>query len=102
VRVGDFVPFENLEFQRGNVSKLRMYTPQEVFGLGQTGPIEDAVAKVKAIIQQNALYLVAIGGVVGLIGSVPLEGTSLEMTITVAGGVILAAGLLPLILGAIA
>jgi len=102
VRIGDFVPFDNLEFQRGNVSKLRTYASQQVFGLGQNGPIEDAVAKVKAILQQYALYLVAIGGAVGLVGSVSLSGTPFEMTITVAGGVILAAGLLPLILGAMA
>lgn len=97
MRVDDFVPFDDLRFKEGFLPKPRMYT-----SLGQAGPIEDVLAKVKALLQQNALYLVAIGGVIGVAGSVALAGTPMELTVTVAGGVILAAGLLPLILGAMA
>lgn len=89
----EHVPFDEVHFQG--------YTLGKALDMGQTGPIDEALASVKAFIAKYAFYLVAIGGGIGFLGSTLLSGGPLEGTITVAGGVILAMGLLPLIVGAL-
>jgi hypothetical protein len=89
----EHIPFDEMAFQG--------YTIGKAFGMGQSGPIQDAWDKVKALVRDNALTLVAIGGAIGLLGSTVLKYGPFEMTVTVAGGVILAMGILPLILGVI-
>lgn len=89
----EHIPFDGMTFHG--------YTVGKAFGMGQQGPIDEAIASVKAFISKYAIYLVAIGGGIGFLGSTLAKGGPLEGTITVAGGVILAMGLLPLIVGAL-
>jgi len=72
-----------------------------VYTMGQQGPVDDAIARLSALAHKYALYLIAIGGVIGFLGSTIAKNTPFEGMITVAGGVILAAGLLPLMMGAL-
>lgn len=102
MHVPDFVPFEDLQFQTGNVGKLRWYNhAQGVFDLGQEGVLKSKVEELKALVEKNAVMLVVIGGVVGIVGTIPLRETPFGQIVSTAGGFIMAAGLIPLILGAL-
>lgn len=101
--IPEFVPFDGLEFQTGNVGKLRWYNhAQGVFGLGQEGVLKSKVEELRALVEKHAVMLVMIGGVVGIVGTIPLRETPFSQIVATAGGFIMAAGLIPLILGALA
>ena len=85
-----------------DLSGVEAVAPAPFYTMGQTGPIEDALTKLKTFLAEKALYLVAIGAAIGIVGNLLFQGGPLEQLVTVAGGVILAAGILPLILGAMA
>lgn len=69
--------------------------------LGQDSVSTSVTEKFFSEIEKRAVMLVVIGAVIGIIGTVPLEGSLFGPIVSSVGGFIAAAGLVPIIVRAI-
>lgn len=69
--------------------------------LGQEDMVKSAFERISQEIQKRAVMLIVIGALIGVVGTIPLEGTPFGPIVSTAGGFIMAAGLVPVIVGAI-
>lgn len=81
-----------------NTMRLPWEGSTEVFGLGQSSTVipKDLMTKV----QDYALYLIAAGALIGVVGVIPLKDTPWSQIVATIGGFLMAAGLVPVLLGA--
>ena len=100
--VPDFVPNHQLSFQTGSMAKLRTYKgSHDLFGMGQEDMVKSAFDKISEAVRKYAVMLIVVGGLIGVVGTIPLEGNPFGPVLTAAGGFIMAAGLVPVIVGSI-